>query len=44
MAELKSTAYKPKVSFLASREQYCIKKEFSHLKAQDLAIACKKAI
>ncbi|KAL4435809.1 hypothetical protein ABPG74_015777 [Tetrahymena malaccensis] len=44
MKELKATAYKPKVCILGSREQYCLKKEYSNLKDLELNGSCKDAI
>ncbi|KAL4484221.1 hypothetical protein ABPG72_003505 [Tetrahymena utriculariae] len=42
--ELKATAYKPKVCILGSRDQYCLKKEYSNLKDLELNGSCKDAI
>ncbi|EAS06738.2 DNA repair helicase (Rad3) (macronuclear) [Tetrahymena thermophila SB210] len=44
MKELKATAYKPKVCIMGSREQYCLKKEYSNLKDLELNGSCKDAI
>lgn len=41
---MKASAYKPKLCILASRDQYCLKKEFSLLKDLELNGACKKSI
>jgi len=43
MKELKSTVYKPFCTTIGSRDQYCIKREFMHLKGTLLNGSCAKA-
>ena len=43
VAELKKTVYNPSITILASRDQYCIKKEFKYIRGQLLISSCMKA-
>ncbi|CAD8091711.1 unnamed protein product [Paramecium sonneborni] len=42
--ELKKTVYKPKISMLGSRDQYCIRGDFSMIKGNILNQSCHKSI
>lgn len=43
MKELKSTVYKPFCTTIGSRDHYCIKREFMHMKGTELNANCAKA-
>ncbi|EGR30093.1 regulator of telomere elongation helicase 1, putative [Ichthyophthirius multifiliis] len=42
--ELKQTIYRPRITVLASRDQYCLKKEYQNLTDWTLISYCQKAI
>ncbi|CAD8086484.1 unnamed protein product [Paramecium sonneborni] len=42
--ELKKTVYKPNVSILGSRDQYCIRGDFSMIKGTILNQSCRKSV
>ncbi len=43
-SELQKTCFRPTMSNFGSRDQFCIKKQFSAIKGRDLMEACSKAV